>query len=117
MYIPEQSFAAQILKVPEFGIVLRFPAMDLEYSNPTDPYHALLLELSEEGLHRNVFLVDEGGYPVWRIGNYPKHLYDDVGVIRLSDKEGYVSGVTFQGLLLDIDLRDGSVTVVGRTKA
>ena len=112
MYLPDVRFAAQTIECPGYGQLVRYP---IDYDK-NDAYPEVLVELAKLGLHRNVFLIDKDGQAKWRIGDYEQPLPDYVCGIRPCDRLGHATAVTFHSWILDIDLYDGNVAAVDRTK-
>jgi hypothetical protein len=118
MYMPNAALACQRLDVPPYGQLLRFTVYGLELPHPPDdPYDEVVLALQQEGAHRNVFLVDDGGNPVWRIADYEQFGLADMFVdVCPSNEPGKATGYTGRGHIFEIDLADGRLKKIGWTK-
>ena len=118
MYMPDPQLAKQVVECPPFGRLLRFDVYGLALHRPDDPYNAVVRRLQEEGMHRNVFLVDQNNAPLWRVADYwQSETESDMFVdIRCSEQPGYAEGVTGSGHIFKITLADGSLEKIGWTK-
>ena len=111
MYIPDLSLARSEVHIDNRGTVVLFMVCDLKYLSEDDPYRAVVLELSKEGLHRNVFMVDDNRLPIWRVQAYERTVPDYfVEIEAVGDACDYIVGYTFQGVIFHIGLSDGALT-------
>lgn len=118
MYMPDRALAKQCLRVPPYGQLLRFEVYSVKVHQPhDDPYNAVVRELEKVGSHRNVFLVDHDGMPLWRVADYeqpfPPDSFVEIGVLPEPEK---ARGLTFRGHIFEISLADGSLKRIGWTK-
>ncbi len=118
MYMPDLKLALGTLDCPPFGRLLLFDTYDPVYYQKNNPCDDVVRKLAEEGMHRNVFLVDEHDVPRWRIGDYsvPETLSDSFLGLKSSEDPTKAIGTTFQGNIFEIDLRNGALKKIGWTK-
>lgn len=116
MFVPKPSFAKSRI-VFSSGVLLLFPAYDLEFCPIEDPYRSTLEELQRIGLHRNLFFLTPTNELIWRISDYNPPLPDAiVGIQRQDNSQEFVSADTFQGSVLQIAMDNGDAKVVGWRK-
>ena len=116
-YMPDRSLASEELSVGEYGTILLFEVYELDHCEESDPYREILANLDKDGLHRNLFLVDQEDHLVWRVSDYTQNLPDCFLAVRSFDEEtGEIVGVTFHGTVFSISLKDGSLKKIGWEK-
>ncbi|MAT72284.1 MAG: hypothetical protein CMJ58_22485 [Planctomycetaceae bacterium] len=116
--MPSIDFAVQVIEVVSIGRVVRFPSCEPRFLQLDDPYYEPLCMLQEGGLHRNVYCVDSADLPVWRISDFAQFAPDHVTGIEGNDQfDECIVATTFQGQILEVDLRTGHASRIGFTKA
>lgn len=127
MYMPDLSLAQYRIQVGKSGTVALFKVCEIKYLPTDDPYRNVLHELSIEGDHRNVFMVNSDGLPIWRVQDYelpfssdcfvgirgvdmPSYSYVDGSCDYIDDSYDFVLGVTVNGFTFHISLKDGTLS-------
>jgi len=126
MYIPKLSFAQSRIQIGNIGIVVLFDIFNFKHLSVDDPYRLVLHNLDLDGRHRNVFMVDNDGVPIWRVQDYELPFeFDSFISIRgteepwnywayenrkIDNSEVYIFGDTFCGFTFKINLADGTLS-------
>lgn len=120
MYMPDRKYARHVIDVGEHGTLLVFDTYNPADCPVGDPYREILIGLSEHGRHRNLFLIDRDGRPVWRIADYGPHIpkLPDriVGIRPPAEPNGPPIAVTLNGDVLAVNLADGTTKQIGWEK-